>query len=166
MTRSQARRGWNLRVGGAIFLVSFASPFVVVPIVLASSLPTEWKSGLSGLFAVSVPEVGMLVAVAVMGKAGFEELKTRLLRPLGRFLPSDEVSPVRYGIGLALFSLPLLYGWLWPYVQAVFPIPNDWRVALLGDVVFVGSFFVLGGDFWDKIRALFVRDARVVSSGR
>jgi hypothetical protein len=32
----------------------------------------------------------------------------------------------------------------------------------LGDLMFVGSFFVLGGNFWDKVHALFVRKARVV----
>jgi hypothetical protein len=32
--------------------------------------------------------------------------------------------------------------------------------------MFVASLFVLGGDFWDKVRALFVYDARVqVSAG-
>ena len=31
----------------------------------------------------------------------------------------------------------------------------------MGDLVFVASLFVLGGDFWDKVRALFVHDANV-----
>jgi len=35
-----------------------------------------------------------------------------------------------------------------------------WHVG--GDVVFVASFFVLGGEFWDKLRALFVHGARAV----
>jgi hypothetical protein len=29
-----------------------------------------------------------------------------------------------------------------------------------GDVLLVSSLFVLGGEFWDKLRALFVHDAR------
>jgi hypothetical protein len=29
----------------------------------------------------------------------------------------------------------------------------------------IGSFFVLGGNFWDKVRALFIRTARVVNTG-
>jgi hypothetical protein len=28
--------------------------------------------------------------------------------------------------------------------------------------MFLASLFVLGGDFWDKLRALFVREARAV----
>jgi hypothetical protein len=35
-----------------------------------------------------------------------------------------------------------------------------WHVG--GDVVFVTSLFVLGGDFWDKLRSLFVHGARAV----
>jgi hypothetical protein len=31
------------------------------------------------------------------------------------------------------------------------------------DVVTLASLFVLGRDFWDKVRALFLHDARVVS---
>ena len=43
-------------------------------------------------------------------------------------------------------------------------------VSLIGDVMFVASLFVLGGDFWDKVRSLFVHDAEVhfpvVSAGK
>jgi len=34
-------------------------------------------------------------------------------------------------------------------------------VSLIGDLMFVASFLVLGGDFWDKIRSLFIHRARV-----
>jgi hypothetical protein len=30
------------------------------------------------------------------------------------------------------------------------------------DVITLASLFVLGGDFWDKVRALFLHDARAV----
>jgi hypothetical protein len=30
----------------------------------------------------------------------------------------------------------------------------------MGDLMFVASFFVLGGDFWDKLRALFIQGAK------
>ena len=38
-------------------------------------------------------------------------------------------------------------------------------VAIIGDLLLVSSLFVLGGEFWDKVRALFIRDARVVLTG-
>ncbi|MBW1773551.1 MAG: hypothetical protein JRJ82_11760 [Deltaproteobacteria bacterium] len=33
-------------------------------------------------------------------------------------------------------------------------------ISLVGDAMFVCSFFVLGGDFWDKVRALFIHGAK------
>ena len=40
---------------------------------------------------------------------------------------------------------------------------SDWRIlfGVIGDIVFMTSFFVLGGDFWDKIRSLFIPSAKV-----
>ena len=33
--------------------------------------------------------------------------------------------------------------------------------AVGGDLILLASLFVLGGDFWDKIRSLFIHDAEV-----
>ena len=38
------------------------------------------------------------------------------------------------------------------------PIPY----AVGGDLLLLASFFVLGGDFWDKLRSLFIYDAHAV----
>ena len=35
-------------------------------------------------------------------------------------------------------------------------------VAVAGDLLLLTSLFVLGGDFWDKLRALFIGGAKVV----
>lgn len=61
---------------------------------------------------------------------------------------------------LVMFVVPILLAWGTPYLAAV---TSETFVrtphAIAGDVVFLASFFVLGGDFWDKIRSLFVRRA-------
>ena len=33
-------------------------------------------------------------------------------------------------------------------------------VSVIGDLMFITSFFILGGDFWDKIRSLFTLSAK------
>jgi hypothetical protein len=58
-----------------------------------------------------------------------------------------------------------------PYVSRWVPADiMDGRlvVGLLGDTVFLASLFVLGGDFWDKLRALFIprAKARFPESGK
>jgi hypothetical protein len=57
-----------------------------------------------------------------------------------------------------MFVLPLLAGWLHPYLAERLPAIFDRGSAIhvAGDLLFISSFFVLGGDFWDKVRALFI----------
>jgi hypothetical protein len=125
-------------------------------------MPTPWKTAISGGLAVGVPEVMMLLAAAVMGKEGFAELKRRTGRIFARHGPPQQVSRARYRVGLVMFVVPLLLGWLGPYVHHHLPGHDEhplwWNLS--GDLVFVASLFVLGGEFWDKLRALFVHGAR------
>ncbi len=37
---------------------------------------------------------------------------------------------------------------------------NRLVMNLIADFLFVASFFILGGDFWDKFRALFIYEAK------
>jgi hypothetical protein len=115
------------------------------------------------LLAVGIPEVFTVAAIAIMGKSGYNLIKERIFSFLKRHAPPDRVSLTRYRIGLVMFVLPVVFGWLGPYGAHLIPGYETQRfvVNLMGDVMFVASLFVLGGDFWDKIRALFVYDARV-----
>ena len=92
---------------------------------------------------------------------GFEIVKRRLLASLARFLPADRVSPMRYGVGLTMFFIPLLYAWLGPYFDLVVGLETGWGWHASLDLLFIASFFVLGGEFWDKTQALFKYDAKV-----
>ena len=60
-------------------------------------------------------------------------------------------------------TAPLLVAWLGPYLHDHLPGFDGhgmwWHSG--GDLVFVASLFVLGGDFWDKVRSLFIHDAEV-----
>ena len=56
--------GWRFRAGVAIFVLGFAAP-LAIPLVVASALPTPWKTALSGALALGVPEIMMVVAAAV-----------------------------------------------------------------------------------------------------
>jgi hypothetical protein len=146
-----------------IFVIGFAAP-LAIPMVISSDLPTGWKTAIAGALAVGVPEIMMVAAAAVMGSEGFAELKRRVGRFLRIYGPPARVSRARYRVGLGMFTLPLLLAWLAPYLGDHLPGYGPHRLvwAVTGDVVFVASFFVLGGEFWDKLWALFVHGARVV----
>ena len=154
---------WRFPAGVAIFVLGFCAP-LAIPLVVASSLPAGWKTAVSGALALGVPEVMMIAAAAVMGQEGFIKLKGHFGRFFKKVGPPDRVSVNRYRVGLLMFAAPLLLGLLGPYVHTHLPGFDDhpmwWHVG--GDLVFVASFFVLGGEFWDKLRSLFVHGARAV----
>lgn len=153
----------RLILGGAILVIGFMSP-LIIPLVTATDWSVGLKTTLSGLLAFGIPEVFMLIAVAVLGKQGYEFLKGKALRYLKQFAPSDSVSLVRYRIGLIMFGFPLLAGWIQPYLSYYFSFLNElplWSY-ILGDIIFLASFFILGGDFWDKFSGLFHNSVKVV----
>jgi len=147
----------RLMVGGAVFIAGFLSPLLIV-VVANSDLSTGTKTLLSGALAFGIPEVGMLLAVMILGRDGFVYLKQTLVQFVRRnFVPPKKVSRTRYRVGLLMIALPLFCGWLAPYLGDYIFGDNklSWIVALTGDVIFLAGLFVLGGDFWDKLRALF-----------
>jgi len=157
----KSQPGWRFHLGLAIFVVGFASP-LLIPLVTASDLPTHWKAIISGALAVGIPEVFSIAAIAIMGKSGFSYIKARIFGFLKKHGPPDVVSRTRYRIGLILFVLPLLFAWLAPYIPQLFLGYNvqPLLVNIGGDLMFVSSLFVLGGDFWDKVSSLFIHAAR------
>jgi uncharacterized membrane protein (DUF441 family) len=163
----QPRAGWRFRLGLIVLVVGWLSP-LCIPLITATELPTRWKTIISGALAVGIPEVFTVAAIAIMGKSGYNLIKEQIFSFLKKHGPPDRVSLTRYRIGLVMFVLPVIFGWLGPYGVHLIPGYETHRfvVSLIGDVMFVASLFVLGGDFWDKIRALFSHSARVQFSGR
>ena len=153
---------WRFKLGIVIFVLAFAL-WLLLPIAAAVGVSGTQIAALTGALFIA-NKVLLLLVIAVMSKAGFQQLKQMVSGAVK--LPTETiVSPVRHRIGLAMFFLPLISSVLEPYVDTVAPglRPNLWQLQLLGDVMLIASFFVLGGNFWDKIRALFVRTARVVN---
>ena len=163
----QPRAGWRFRLGLTILIVGWFCP-LLIPVVAGTSLPTEWKTIISGLLAIGIPEVFTVAAIAIMGKSGYNLIKERIFSFLKKHGPPDRVSLTRYRVGLVMFVLPVVFGWLGPYGAQQIPgyEAHRFEVSVIGDVIFVASLFVLGGDFWDKIRALFIHSAKVQVNGQ
>ena len=160
----------RLLFGGAVFVGGQFVP-LTVPLVASSDLPAIWKTILSAVLFIA-PEFCILLTAAVLGKAGFNYLTGSLTRALGRFFkkhgPADTVSRTRYRIGLVMFVVPILFGWATPYIISHLPgyDSHPHLYGLPGDVLLVLSLFVLGGDFWDKLRSLFVHGATARFPGK
>ena len=152
----------RLVVGTVILVIGFMSP-LLIPLVTSTNWSVGVKSVLTGLLAFGIPEIFILIAIGVVGKQGYELIKQKLAGIIKPILPPDTVSKTRYRIGLVLFSIPMLFGFLGPYLgqfwESLRDIPIGWYLAF--DLLFLASLFVLGGDFWDKLRGLFDHEARI-----
>ena len=158
-TRAKAR----FRLGATIFIIGFCSP-LLIPLVTATDLPMKWKAAISGALALGIPELFSIIAIAIMGKSGFQQLKEIFFGFIKKHGPAEKVSLTRYRIGLVMFVLPIIIGWLAPYGPDNIKgfEPQGLTVNIIFDLMFFSSFFVLGGEFWDKLQALFVYGAKVV----
>ena len=154
--------GWRFKLGAALFALSLLGPPVVIPLIATLGFSTALIATISGGILVGA-EVFLVVAAAVMGKSGYNYIKSRTFGLLKQYGPPKEVSKARYNIGLAIFVIPILFGWLAPYAGSYIPGYQEMAItyAVVGDLLLLFSLFVLGGEFWDKLRALFIHDAKV-----
>jgi hypothetical protein len=154
--------GWRFKFGVALFALSLFGPLVLIPIVAALGLPGAMVASITGGILVGV-EVVLVLAAAVMGKSGCAYIRNRVFGFVKRHGPPQEVGQTRYYIGLALFIVPIFFGWLAPYLGTMISAYDENAItyAIIGDLLLLVSLFILGGNFWDKLRALFIHDAKV-----
>lgn len=149
-------------LGIALFVYCFI-PYVVTFLVLPFLPISKVKvvSIATGLLISS--EISFLLCVALLGKPFIQVIKTRIksifkkkgvadLKPVGR---------VRHYIGITM----LLTASIVPYflTEIAFTIGfvekygHTELISLLvmGDMLFIASFFVLGGEFWARVNQLF-----------
>ena len=153
--------GWRLKLGIFLFGLSIVLPVLGIPLVAAMGLSGATVAIVSGAL-LGGSEVLGIVAVAVMGKSGYTFIKNRVFGFLKQYGPPAEVGRTRYTIGLVMFVVPFVFGWLTPYAADLVPAysGNEFNYAIVGDLLLLAGLFVLGGDFWDKLRALFMHEAK------
>jgi hypothetical protein len=155
--------GWRFKLGVVLFGLSLALLLLGVPLVAVMGLSATTVATISGAMLAGSEVLG-IVAIALMGKSGYAYIKKRVFSFLKQYGPPAEVSRTRYTIGLVMFSVPIIFGWLAPYVADLVPghPGNEFTYGIIGDLLLLTSLFVLGGDFWDKLRSLFIHGAKAV----
>ena len=151
--------GWRFKAGVALIAL-MALGWILVPVEAALGMSASTMAATTAGI-VTANKVILLLAIVVMGKPGFQELRAKLSHKL---TPATDVSRMRYRIGLVMFCLPFLQGLLETWTSHIAPerTANRLWVDILMDGMLIASLFVLGGNFWDKLRAIFVADARAV----
>lgn len=159
------RQKKRLILGVAVWVAGWVLGLGLIPVVEGSSLSEGLKTTLNGVLLLGFPKLFLVLAVAIMGKPGFAYLKSLIGARLRRFAPAATVSPMRYRIGLILFIAVIVLSSMGPYIvpeSGSLRMQHPHMVAMSGDLLLLISLFILGGDFWDKLRALFVREAKAV----
>jgi hypothetical protein len=151
----------RLYLGAGVFVLGWVITFALVPVVKATALAASAKATLIGALVLGGPKIGLLAAIGILGRPGFAYLKTLAF---GYLKPPAEVSLLRHRIGMTMLVSSMALSVLEPYVFALLPNHGErgrmYSAAV--DVTMLTAIFVLGGDFWDKLRALFIRDAKVL----
>jgi len=153
--------GWRFYAGAALFIGALLA-WLLVPAASAAGWSASKIATLSGVLFVA-NKIALLAAIAVMGKAGFNHLKRLIFGFFRKFGPAQQVSRSRYHLGLVVLMVPVLMTWIAPYAPAILGsegIYGNLENRALELLLLVGL-FLLGGEFWDKVRALFKPRAKV-----
>ena len=147
--------------GVILLVIGFMLP-LLIPLVAYLDVSTEVRTLISGMLLIGGPELFSVIAIAIMGKSGFNYIKARLFALLKRALPTGKVSRLRYNIGLALLIPHVIFAYLTFYAPHWIPGYDEYRISmnLTADFLFVITLIILGEEFWEKLRALFVYDAK------
>jgi hypothetical protein len=157
------KKGWRFYLGIGLFILCLIGPLLAL-VVAFLPISDRLKAVLSAGLVFGLPEVFGVLAIAVLGRQTFDYLMAPIWRWFRGFGPPRTVSRIRYTVGLIMFGAPLVEGAIFLHSRDWQQLYEGWYVAaaIIWDGIFLGSFFVLGGDFWDKVRALFVYDAKAV----
>lgn len=153
---------WRIKIGFALFFLSIFW-VLILPVMPLLGFSASTIAAFTGVMVV-LAEIMMLAGAAIAGKEGFAYIKSTIFGLFRQYGPPQNVSRTRYLIGLILFIVPILYGWAAPYAEHFIEGLEGYKLplAIAGDVLLLTGLFVLGGEFWDKLRSLFIHGAHAV----
>lgn len=160
--------GWRRALGIVVFVVALALPLIALVVVPLLGLPSEVNAILFGLSLAGGPDVLIVAAVALLGRAGVEELMSRLGSVVKRITKWDAVTKTRYIIGLWVLvvslAAPTVILFFWHDSIATIDGAPGWGfwVLLASTIAFIGAVLGMGAPLWARIEAIFTWEADIV----
>jgi len=155
------RKDWRFYAGMTAMALAVIMPLsaLVVPVL---GLSTTQSALLAGILLAGGPEVLCILAVVLLGKETFLYFAHRAKTALRRAVIDQPASKARYYAGLVVILLSWLPAYIYAYSPALLPQGNA-RIYLLAamDLAFVVSVFLMGGEFWEKVRRIFVYEGKI-----
>ena len=152
--------GFRFYLGLTLFILSF----FMLPIGLAlhAGISDSFEKGIVlAVFWISAPLM-KITSIAILGKSSYYWINYQMHYFYHKVARPHQITPLRYYVGLAMFILPFLPNYMISVLPHLIQISLTTRYIIIAasDLVFIFSLFVLGGDFWDKLRALFIYRAK------
>jgi hypothetical protein len=153
------KKDWKYYLGMSLFLYSF------LPLSIVAILPflgmTLAQAGAFAVVFLASGEVAFLCAAALLGKEFVTALKKRIKAWFKRPHEPKPIGRNRHRLGIALLAASFM-----PYyvmlIYLLFFSHKESEINFLawtlvaGEAAFMASLFMLGGDFWDRLKQLFV----------
>jgi len=150
-------------LGIALFVYSFIPyvftflvlPFLPVSKVTAVSLAT-------GLLMSA--EISFLLSVALLGKPFIQLLKSKIKNSVFKKKGTADLKPVgkaRHYVGITMLLVASILPYFLTEIALALGYVEEYghtaliNLLILGDMLFITSFFILGGEFWARVNKLF-----------
>ena len=150
-------------LGIALFVYSFLPyifTFLVLPFLPVSKLKAV--SIATGLLASA--EIAFLLCVALLGKPFIQLLKSKIKTVILRKKDAGQLKTIgktRHYVGISMLLVSCIVPYFLVEILLMLGFVEKYghndvvNILVLGDVMFVASFFVLGGEFWARVNRLF-----------
>lgn len=151
-----ANRDWRLGLG--VLLLALAAASIVLGILAVFFGLARGESLGSPVWLLAGPaEILCVLAAVVLGKEKYGILARKVRRSGRPSVVTWQKAQLRYYLGLVgcLFNgVPLA---LYAYVPELLPGgTTKLSILVVADLVFFGSLFFAGGEFWEKLRRIFI----------
>ena len=161
---------WRYKLGLGMIIIGHV---ILLTVLVLPALGLA-GGGLVGTLVVG-GEVISISSIVFLGKSGFLAIKSKVFAFIKAGY-AGPIGPTRHYIGIVLLCtnvvttyLIVLYGWdAFAATTTEDPIPRVWgldfteqrdlffNLFLIGEVSFLVSIYVLGADWWERVRKVFV----------
>ena len=162
MENKENKKDWKYYVGMTLFIYCWI-PYIVSGMLLFFKIPLGKLLGIMAAFIAS-SEISFAISVVLLGKTFVKLLEAKIKGFFGRHkvaLPAKPIGKTRHYIGIILLFLSLMPCFIVELsLFSGYPKTEGGHVImflsmLLGYTMFIVSLFILGGEFWARLKKLF-----------
>lgn len=162
MENQKNKKGWKYYLGMTLFIYCWI-PYIVSGAVLFFNIPLGKLIGIMAAFIAS-SEISFAISIVLLGKPFIKMLKAKLKAKFLRHKAPASPKPIsrtRHYIGIILLIMSFIPCFV-VEISLFFGYPKTeeghlvmYLTVVAGYTIFIVSLFILGENFWDRLKRLF-----------